>query len=245
MHAPARVRPRIAPSACRRLMVGWTVAVTAISGGCGDRPTARARAADDVAFTGTPSAVRDSADVAATGATHGAGTRPAPGVVDSIVPIAEALRRFRADLGPAPGRLDGAPSRDALVRRFVRAVETSDTNALRAMTLSRAEFAYLYYPESPLSRPPYEEPPALLWFRVSEGSSTGIVRVLRRYGGRSLGYRSYACEPTPKREGANTLWERCRVRHVRAPGDTVEERLFGSVVARGGRFEFVSYANDF
>src|SRR3712207_7674926 len=49
---------------------------------------------------------------------------------------------------------------DALpISRFVRAVETSDTTALRDLALSRAEFAYLYYPESPLSRRPYEEPP--------------------------------------------------------------------------------------
>jgi hypothetical protein len=170
---------------------------------------------------------------------------PPARVIDSIVPIAEALRRFRADLGPAPARLDGDSSRDALVRRFVRAVETSDTAAFRAMTLARREFAYFYYPESPLSRPPYEEPPALLWFRVREGSNTGIGRVLRRYGGRPMHYLAHRCEPVPKREGTNVLWERCRVRRVRAPGDTVEERLFGSIVERDGRFRFVGYANDF
>ena len=169
----------------------------------------------------------------------------AAGVVDSIIPIDEALRRFRADLGAAPTTLDGERSRDALVRRFVRAVETRDTSALRAMALSRAEFAYLYYPESPLSRRPYEEPPALLWFRIQEGSSAGAVRVLRRHGGAPLGFVSYGCEGAPKREGASAFWERCRVRRVRAPGDTVDERLFGSIVARDGRYKFVSYANDF
>lgn len=167
------------------------------------------------------------------------------GVVDSIVPIDEALRRFRADLGAPPAALDGERSRDALVRRFVRAVETRDTSALRAMALSRAEFAYLYYPESPLSRRPYEEPPALLWFRIQEGSNAGAVRLLRRLGGAPSGFVSHACERAPEREGPNALWERCRVRRVRAPGDTVEERLFGSIVARDGRYKFVSYANDF
>ena len=93
-----------------------------------------------------------------------------------------------------------------------------------------------------LQKGTYDE--ALLWFRMSEASNTGIGRVLARHGARPLGYVSHRCEPAPKREGANALWGRCRVRRVRAPGDTVEERLFGSVVSRGGRYKFVSYAND-
>jgi len=80
---------------------------------------------------------------------------------------------------------------------------------------------------------------------MSEGSTRGLGRLLRRYEGRPLDVVSQACEATPKREGPNTLWERCRVRHVRAPGDTVTERLFGSILERDGRFKFVGYANDF
>jgi hypothetical protein len=173
---------------------------------------------------------------------------PAPPgrVVDSIVPMAEQLRRFRAGLGPAPAALDGgAVSREALVRAYVRAVEARDTAALRRMVLSRAEFAFLYFPESPLARRPYEVPPGLLWFQITEGSNKGIVRALRRLGGRPLGYGGHACEGAPKREGPNRLWERCRVRVVRAPGDTAALRLFGSVLERGGRYKFVGYANDF
>ncbi len=167
------------------------------------------------------------------------------GVIDSIIPIPEALRRFRADLGEPPRRMDGSASREALLARFARAVEARDTAALRAMSLSRREFAYLYYPESPLSRPPYEEPPALLWFRMAESSEQGMARLLRRYGGRQMQLVAHPCAGAPERQGASTLWERCRVRHVRAPGDTVTERLFGSIIERGGRYKFVGYANDF
>jgi hypothetical protein len=31
---------------------------------------------------------------------------------------------------------------------------------------------------------------------------------------------------------------------VSGGGDTTRQRLFGSIVERGGRFKFVSYAND-
>jgi hypothetical protein len=158
----------------------------------------------------------------------------------------ELLRRFREGLGPAPEALaGGAGSREALVRRFVRAVETRDSAAFRAMMLTRAEFAYLYFPESPLARAPYEAPPALLWFQMTEGSNKGAGRLLARLGGRPLGYAGYRCPDAPARQGANRVWERCTVRVVRAPGDTVDRRLFGSIVERAGQFKFASYANEF
>jgi hypothetical protein len=239
MHSRSRLAaPSRASSSLRALVLTAVLPAAACGGRAAEPARTDSTRAVDAAAVAAPSV--------ATSAPAAPAASPAPaGVVDSIIPIEESLRRFRADLGAAPRALAGEPSRDALVRRFVRAVEASDTNAFRAMTLSRAEFAYLYYPESPLSRRPYEEPPALLWFRMSQGSNTGIVRALQRYGGRPMGYVSYACEATPKREGPNALWERCRVRHVRAPGDTVEERLFGSIIGRGGRYKIVSYANDF
>jgi hypothetical protein len=216
-------------AAAPRVALTAALAASAACGGGADRPAPpppAAPAADPVPNAAAPAA---------------------PGrVVDSILPMAEQLRRFRADLGPAPAALaGGAASREALVRAYARAVEARDTVALRRMVLSRAEFAFLYFPESPLARRPYEVPPALLWFQITEGSNKGVVRALRRLGGRPLGYAGHACEGPPKPEGPNRLWERCRVRVVRAPGDTAALRLFGSVLERGGRYKFVGYANDF
>ena len=190
----------------------------------------------------TPTARPPAAPATATAPTAAA----APvGVVDSILPMPELLRRFRADLGADPGRLTGgASSRAALVRRFADAVAAEDTATLRELTVSRREFAYLVYPTHPLARPPYALPPALLWFQIGEGSQKGITRLLRRHGGRPLGIVGHACEAEPERQGENRVWARCTVRQVRGPGDTVTARLFGSVLARGGVFKFVGYAND-
>jgi hypothetical protein len=138
----------------------------------------------------------------------------------------------------------GESSRDALVRRFVRALEMSDTAALLALHLTRAEFAYLYYPFTQYTRPPYELSPALLWFLIEQNSEKGLVRLLRRYGGRPLGYVGYRCEQEPQREGANRLWNACRIKRKVESGELVEERLFGSIIERDGRYKFVSYAND-
>jgi hypothetical protein len=178
------------------------------------------------------------------GADAAARTASYAGVVDSVVPRDEALRRFRHGLDE-PGGLDGAAatSRDALVRAFVRAVEAGDTAAALALTLTRAEFGWLYYPTTPQGLPPYDLSPSLLWFLTRGGTDKGLRRLLDERGGRPLGYAGYRCDPAPSREGANTVWGPCVVRRVQAPGDTVEERLFGLILERDRRFKFVSLAN--
>ncbi|HEX2780913.1 MAG TPA: hypothetical protein VHM30_15540, partial [Gemmatimonadaceae bacterium] len=139
-----------------------------------------------------------------------------------------------------------ARSRDALVARFVRALESRDTASLRAMAITRREFAWLYYPSTIYVRPPYETGPETIWQLMSARSAGGLSRVVARVGGAHIRLLGYACDPTARVEGANRYHEQCYLRYQRAGADSVERRrLFGSVMERGGRFKFVGYANDF
>jgi hypothetical protein len=165
------------------------------------------------------------------------------GYADSAIPIDEALRRFRADLPRAARLTGGYPNREKLVRAFVRAVEARDTAALRELVLRRDEFAWLYYPSSPMSRRPYELAPALMWFQLQGESSRGASQLLAERAGESLGYVGHACQQ-PRIEGENRLYPYCGLRRVTAAGDTVTERLFGLIIERGGSYKFVSYANQ-
>ncbi|MEW5929187.1 MAG: hypothetical protein AB1941_17155 [Gemmatimonadota bacterium] len=165
--------------------------------------------------------------------------------VDSARTVEEDLRRFRAELEPTSELNGGAESRDALVRSFVRAVETQDTAAAIRMVMDRGEFAYLYYPHTPLVAPPQEMSPQLAWFLMLQNSEKGITRVFRRLGGRPLGYRGHACDPEPLVQGPNRVWQHCAVRTLGEAGDTAAQVLFGGILERGGRFKFVSYANEF
>lgn len=168
-------------------------------------------------------------------------------VVDSILPIEEEIRRFRATLeGEAPERLaGGAPSRDALVEGFVAAVESADTAALRAMLLTRAEFAWLYYPHTRFTSPPYTLAPGLLWFQIENGTSRGFHRLMDRMGGRPVHANGYGCGDAPLVEGPNRVWEECAVRLEPPGGEARTLRLFGSILERDGTFKFVSYSNGF
>ena len=174
--------------------------------------------------------------------------RHAPGyVVDSALPPEETLRRFRVGLDPIT-RLDNGAlgSRHALIHRFARAVTARDTAALRAMSLSRAEFAYLYYPSTQFVRPPYLTAPDVLWMLMHARSESGMKRLVARVGGGDMRITRYDCEPAPRVEGDNRFFERCTIAYRREAADSVEHRrLFGSIVERGGRYKFVSYANDF
>lgn len=164
-------------------------------------------------------------------------------VVDSIFPVEEALRRFRVGIPEVAAFEGGAPTRDSLVAGFIAAVEALDTAAIRRKVLSRAEFAWLYYPTSTFAREPYYQMPNLTWFLNVEDSQKGITRVFARFGGMDLQYAGYACAPTARRDGGLSFWDRCLV-DIEHEGRRRRLRLFGSIVELNGRFKFYSYAND-
>lgn len=173
--------------------------------------------------------------------------RARPGyVVDSILPVDEELRRFRAASGGTPvTRLaGGSDSRDGLVRRFARALSANDSSALRAMVLTAREFADLYYPESPYTRPPMRQSPAVAWTLIQNPSTAGLTRIMRRLGGRPLGYRGQRCDPRTVREGRNVRYTGCLVDLIGADGRPVTRRLFGSIIQRDGVYKFMSYTNQ-
>ena len=171
--------------------------------------------------------------------------RAQPGyVVDSILPVEEELRRFRSGLPVVTSLEGGATSREKLLSLFLRAVEEADTAALVRLAISRSEFAYLVYPESPYTSPPYRQAPGLVWMRYSGASGTGLARLLGRWAGVRLGGRASAsCSGSPVQEGNNRIWRDCVVRVVTG-ADTVASRLVGAVIERQGKYKILSYAND-
>ena len=169
----------------------------------------------------------------------GAAAAPAASPADSI--YARDVELFVAGLPRVDALRSDAGSRGELVVRFLRAVERRDSAELARLVVDRAEFAYLYYPHTRFTKPPYRMSPATLWFLIQNNSSRGAYRLLTRYGGTSFAGARQDCPAEPLIEGPNRLWERCIVMHAAAPAG---ERLFGSILERDGRFSFLSYANE-
>ena len=167
--------------------------------------------------------------------------RATPGyVIDSIHPPGEALRRFRAGL-VEPTAFDGPTSRDELYRRFADALRRQDGNALAGLSVTRAEYAFLVYPELSISRPPYNQPPEVAWTLLLQSSRAGYTRVLDRAPRFTL--EGYQCPAEPKSEGRIRVWSGCTV-SARVDGAPRTLRLFGAIVERDGRFKLASFAND-
>jgi hypothetical protein len=173
-------------------------------------------------------------------------TPPATGdVIDSALPIPVLLERFRATLPDTPSVLVGGESSpEALTRALLTALGAHDSATVRRLVISRAEFAWLYYPHTRFTAPPYELGPDLLWLQMGAASEKGATRLLRRYGGSPLRFEALLCPDSIVQEGPNTLRAGCRVRFAVPDSGTRELRLFGSLLERGGRHKFVSYANE-
>ena len=88
---------------------------------------------------GAADSLRRERDDSARRALQDAANRRQPGyIVDSILPIEEALRRFRRDIEDPPRILrGGAVSMDSLIAGFVRSVEQRDSSTLARLVIDR------------------------------------------------------------------------------------------------------------
>ena len=163
---------------------------------------------------------------------------------DATRPRTEQLAQFRAGLTEATVLEHGTSSRDELVQQWVSALASADTATVRQLLLSRAEFAWLFYPTTAQGLPPYDLPPGLLWDMLSRQSAGGMQYVFRRWAGRELQVAGYDCGAEPVREDENLIHGPCVMRIVAGERDTVSARLTGPILERGGVFKFVSYTND-
>lgn len=167
----------------------------------------------------------------------------AGGVVDSVVPISAAIDRFRAGMDRVDTLRSASSSVRSLVERWTSAVAARDTAELNVMLLDRAEFAWLYYPDSKMSKPPYEAPPQLLWGQLLASSNEGAQAAVRRFGGERLSLRAVNCPIPAVAERGISLYEGCRVELLDNGVAVPEAAWFGTIIEREGRFKFVGYAN--
>lgn len=152
------------------------------------------------------------------------------------------MRRFTADIVERPERLsNGHGSIDALAGAFVRSLAAGDTAKLHALRLSRAEFAFLYFETTPVSRPPYALSPGLLWFQMDSRSTRGATRLLEEFSEAQLRYRGVRCSGPVQVQGRNRIHPGCAVTFEHPAGGVRTGEFFGRVVERDGYFKILAY----
>ena len=125
----------------------------------------------------------------------------------------------------------------------MRAVEASDTAALEAMVLSRAEYAWLYYPRHIYAKPPYELAPGTFWQLIRGNDAKGRARLKQTLAGTGFTVRGTTCTAGTTVQAPLEEWN-CKLKLL-VGGAPTEAAYFGSIVGLDGRYKFVSYANDF
>jgi len=167
---------------------------------------------------------------------------PASGIVDSIIDPGEAAARFVRGVPRVAALEGGAKSADELVEGFFEAIARGDSAAIAGMVVNRAEHGFLYYPTSIYTRKPYELSPDIAWLLSSETNLKAARRLVRRLGGQSVPVSSWTCDKV-EQEGLNTIRSSCSVSVAEEKG-LRKRQLFQSLIERGGRVKFLSYAGD-
>jgi hypothetical protein len=72
-------------------------------------------------------------------------------------------------------------------------------------------------PHSIYTAPPYELPPALVWFQSQNRSSRGLARLLQTYAGKTLYYKGYECPDEGEAWGKGWVWHGCAIAGVSSP----------------------------
>lgn len=158
--------------------------------------------------------------------------------------ITEQLQQFRAGLPQVHMLSGGGSSPEAMARAYLDAVSRRDTSTLSALQVSRAEFAWLVYPNHIYRDPPFEFEPAVLWRQIRKGSDSGLAVVLARYGGQRIAFSSVRCERDRLQlpRGPLSLWGECHVAFIHNDSVTTAQ-LFWSLVEQAGTFKFLNFKN--
>jgi hypothetical protein len=170
--------------------------------------------------------------------------RKTPGyVVDSVFSPEENLRRFQATVtGPAPTRLrGGAASTDALMRNYWALLVARDTLAMTPLIVSRAEYAYLYFPES--IEGANGMPPHIGWELILSQTGRGLTRALTAASRGDATVLRTECSDTPQRAGRNTVYGPCGV-VIRRNG--IEETIWltKTLIERDGVHKLLGLQNE-
>ena len=173
--------------------------------------------------------------------------RKTPGyIIDSILPPAEALRRLQQEVtDPIPTRLTGgADSRAALIRAYWEALQRTDTTLIRSLVVSKAEFAYLYFPESSPFASGMQPVPAWVLYeaQTGRGLTAASSQAREAAAGRAV-LRDVTCRAGGRMEGASETSGPCGV-VVRWPDQRTDTLWIAStVIRRDGRYKLLGLDN--
>ena len=135
-------------------------------------------------------------------------------------------------------------SPEVLARAVLTAIERRDTDALLALALNKEEFEEHVWPELPAARPERNLSVNFVWGDLNQKSNATLRDTLAAHGGKKYEFRSI------RFLGETTQYDSLRVHRESeltvkdADGIERQVRMFGSVIAKSGRYKVFSYVID-
>jgi hypothetical protein len=152
-----------------------------------------------------------------------------------------------ASTKPAAKLSDGAPSADALISRFLDALERRDQAALRTLRVTEREYLDVILPGSVEKNQPRRKWPEdvsrYFWGEIDSKSIYSEESLMQAWGGKHWSVKSVEYERGTKEYAAYTAHRQLRLTLVDGAG---EEQVLatGSIAELDGRFKFLSFKRD-
>jgi hypothetical protein len=151
-----------------------------------------------------------------------------------------ALLSFSCSSAPLPNAHQSA---EALARAVLTAIEKHDVDTLRALALTREQFAEHVWPELPAARPERNLSVAFVWGDLDQKSNISLRQTLAAHGRKAYEFISISFLGTTEYKSYRVHRE-SELTVKDADGKERQMRVFGSVLEKDRRYKVFSYVID-
>jgi hypothetical protein len=155
---------------------------------------------------------------------------------------ADAVRNGKRDVGPIDEELGGGfESAEDLARSILSAVRAGDTQALHRLRVSNREFANIFWPEFPQSRPATNLQANDAWFFHDGACHDGVSEIVSAYGGRELELVQLHCRKGRLDYRNFDLYDDIVIEAVDSRGERISIPWASTFAERNGRWKVYMY----
>jgi hypothetical protein len=151
---------------------------------------------------------------------------------------ADALRTGKRVVGPISEELGGGyDSAEDLARSILTAVRASDTKALHSLRVSNREFARIFWPEFPQSRPATNVQADDAWFFHDASCHDGVSEIVTQFGGRHLELFEVQCRKGRLDYANFDLYDDIVIEAVDSRGERISIPWAATFAERNGKWK--------
>jgi len=155
---------------------------------------------------------------------------------------ADAVRKGKRVAEPIADDLGGGfASAEELARSILSAVRSNDSQELHRLRVSNREFARIFWPEFPQSRPATNLQADDAWFFHDGACHDGVSEIVSEYGGRELELVQLHCKKGRLDYSNFDLYDDIVIEAVDSRGERVSIPWATTFAERNGRWKVFMY----